>query len=621
LKADAGRQGNLLGWFGASCNDANSCVLRPLKDSPRGILDKVAVPPESRAAFLELNSSKSLKRQIPSIRSACLIRAIVLGLLFLVAFALRVHNIKNFPLEFHPVRQYRSAFIARYFYYQHAKSIPQWKKNLAYLLRQRAGTLEPPFLEYIASLAYRIIGRERVWIPRLFSSIFWLIGGAFLYLLSRKAVSADAALFSIAFYLFAPFGVMASRSFQPDPLMVMVFVISLHAIFLYYEERSTQRLVITTVVSALAILIKPVCFFAILAAFVSVSLSEQGFLATIKNLRAWTFGLAAILPSLMFYGYGSLTGGYIRFQAESSFRPRLYLEPSYWRGWLHMIGAAVGILAFGMALFSIPLFHKGLARSLACGLWVGYFIFGLVFNYHIHTHSYYQLQLIPIVAFALAAGAAHFIKLLERSVGPSGRAHVTLAGVLLSVCLVAIAVWVRANWESTYYEDRDQVTISQQIGERTAHTQRAIFLSYANGELLEYHGELIGIPWPWRSEMHARQGWARPNLTIEERFKEINQKYPSDYFIVTEMGEYQAQHELADFLVKHFPLLVRDRQYLIFDLRSNAGRHITRATPVNSPVFDDSAERILNLPFVRLGIRNRVDVAVQNKGWTFACAF
>lgn len=567
--------------------DVNLFLCMPKINSPDQGPGQCGLLLRKLAAPMESDSNKCLQGQILSPRYPASMRAAVLVLLFLAAFGLRIHGIKELPLEFHPVRQYRSAFIARYFYYQHLKSVPIWKKDLAYLLRQRAGTLEPPLLEYLASWAYRVTGRERIWFPRSFSSVFWLVGGVFLYLLSKKAVSADAALFSVAFYLLAPFSVMASRSFQPDPLMVMMFVISVYAIFVYYEERSTKKLLIAAALSTLAILIKPVCLFAILAAFISVPLTEQGFRATIRNLRIWTFSLAALFPSLVFYGYGALTHGHIVYVAEASFHTRLYFESAYWRGWLHMIGTAVGFPAFGIALLSIPLFRKGLTRSVGCGLWVGYFVFGLVFSYHIYTHSYYQLQLIPIVAFTLAAAAAYLIKLAETIRWSGNWARHAFPVLFLSFWFAAIAAWVRADWDPIYYEDHDQVTISEKIGEKTGHTRNAIFLSYANGELLEYHGDLIGIPWPWRREMHAQKGWSRPNLTVEERYKEIIDKYPSDYFIVTEMGEYQAQPELGDFLVKHFPLLAGEKRYLIFDLRRNAGPSVARAGQENSPGFNN----------------------------------
>ncbi len=458
--------------------------------------------------------------------------------------------------------------IARGLFDRHASSVPEWKKELAYAYQQRADTLEPPILEYLASLAYRAAGRERVWIPRMFSSIFWLIGGAFLYLSVGKLVSRDSALISAGFYLFAPFGVMASRSFQPDPLMVMMLLASLYSVLLYSENRTVQRFVMSAAVSALAILIKPMCVFVVLAAFVSVASSERGCRPGTRVRRVLIFVVCALLPSVVLYGSSFLTGRYLRFVAEASFRPRLFLEPSFWLGWLRMIDAAVGVLPFVVGVFSVFLFRKGLARSLACGLWAGYLMFALAFNYASSTHSYYQLQLIPVVAFTLAALAGSLLGISERLPASGARTRAVSAGVLVLVCAAVAAVWIWRNWQAIYYEDRDQVTIAQQIGERTGHTQKAILLSYAGGALVEYHGELLGIPWPLRSDMHAVVGWARPNLTVEDRFKEIKQAYPSDYFIVTEMGEYRAQPELGEFLMKHFPLLVRDDRYLIFDLRT-----------------------------------------------------
>jgi hypothetical protein len=515
----------------------------------------------NRAHAIRMASLDRSELRARSRRTASPVRALLLGLLFLAALALRLHGIKDLPLEFHPVRQYRSATIARSLYYRHADSVPEWKKRLASLSRQRADTLEPPLLEYMASFAYRAVGKERVWIPRALSSLFWLIGGAFLYLAVSRLVSPPAALFSAAFYLLAPFGIMASRSFQPDPLMVMLLLASVCSILLYSDEPSGRRLAVAATVSAFAILVKPVCLFVIIAAF--VSLTGQGLRSAARNRRIWLFLVCALLPSVVYYAGGFLTAGYLRFVEEGSFRPRLFLVPSFWLGWLRMIEAAVGLLPFLTGILGILLFRKGRARSLAGGLWVGYLLFALAFNYAGSTHNYYQLQLIPIVAFSLAALAARFLEIAHRLRHPAAGATVLL---LLST-LVAV-LWIRRNGEAIYYEDRDQVTIAERIGEQTTHSDKAIVLSYAGGALLQYHGELMGVPWPLRSDMHAVRGWARPNLTIEQRFQELNQAYPSDYFIVTEMGEYRAQPQLAEFLVKRFPVLVRDDRYLVFDLRA-----------------------------------------------------
>ena len=74
----------------------------------------------------------------------------------------------------------------------------------------------PPVLELVASFAYLVSGGEHLWIPRLLSALFWMVGGVFLCLLARRMVSPNAAVFSVAFYLLVPYGVFASRAVMPD---------------------------------------------------------------------------------------------------------------------------------------------------------------------------------------------------------------------------------------------------------------------------------------------------------------------------------------------------------------------------------------------------------------------
>ena len=121
-------------------------------------------------------------------------------------------------MDFSPVRQYHSALLARGFY--------EWLLTGNLKTMPPDGILEPPILEGLASLSYLIIGGEHLFVPRLVSASFWMIGGVFLYLIARKIASANAALFAVAFYLFDPAAILPSRAFMPDPLMIMMLVIS-----------------------------------------------------------------------------------------------------------------------------------------------------------------------------------------------------------------------------------------------------------------------------------------------------------------------------------------------------------------------------------------------------------
>jgi dolichyl-phosphate-mannose-protein mannosyltransferase len=493
-------------------------------------------------------------------------RAVILGVLFTAGCALRVYKIKLLPLEFHPARQYHSALIAKSYYYQGLKSIPEWKRQIATLNEKREALIEPPILEHLAAFVYRVKGEECVWIPRLLSSIFWLVGGAFVYPLSKRLASPNAALFSTGYYLFLPYGVVASRSFQPDPLMIMMLLASLYAMFLYHEAPSTQRYAMAVIAAALAVLVKLVCLFVILGAFNSLSCRKWGLRATTKNSRSWMFASLALVPSLIVYPLLILTHGVLQWKVRSSFIPHLLLEPSYWFGWVTMIYWTVGPVPFIVALLGILIVRQGLPKALLIGLWIGYLAFGLAFNYHISTHNYYQLQFIPIVALSLAPVADAVLKQLPnpreaRWAGRAGYAAILLLAATVVLWFVGEVVPI------LNYADRDQITIAQAIGERVGHTSRALLLSRGDGNLFKYHGELSGVYWPWTGEIQLDSRWSRRVPTVKERFQDMNQKLSPEYFIVTEMSEYRRQPDLQEFLTKTFPLLVQDDRYLIFDLR------------------------------------------------------
>jgi 4-amino-4-deoxy-L-arabinose transferase-like glycosyltransferase len=90
--------------------------------------------------------------------------------------------------------------------------------------------LEPPITEYIVSVLYRLIGKEEFWYSRYLTNAFWLIGGIFFYKTIKFLISPETAFIGTAYYLFIPMGIIISRSFQPDSLMMMMFLISLYYI-------------------------------------------------------------------------------------------------------------------------------------------------------------------------------------------------------------------------------------------------------------------------------------------------------------------------------------------------------------------------------------------------------
>ncbi|MCL4528093.1 MAG: glycosyltransferase family 39 protein, partial [Chloroflexi bacterium] len=155
-------------------------------------------------------------------RRGWLIAALVL--LFGLGLGIRLFDLANLPLDFHPTRQLLSALKARGMFYQTAPNIPDWQRQMSLQQWKTKAEVEPEVFEHIVAFTYRFTG-EQLWVSRVYSSLFWLIGGIFLFLLVRDLVSIDGAVIATAYYLFFPYAIIASRSFQPDPLMVMLIIV------------------------------------------------------------------------------------------------------------------------------------------------------------------------------------------------------------------------------------------------------------------------------------------------------------------------------------------------------------------------------------------------------------
>ncbi|UCC29618.1 MAG: glycosyltransferase family 39 protein [Phycisphaerales bacterium] len=491
------------------------------------------------------------------------LRLALIGLLFTGALGIRVFRITDPPMNFHRTRQYRSALIARAYYYATSKHVPEWKKEVATLTKQRQGTLEPPIIETIACLAYHLTGGERLWVPRLLSAVFWLVGGGFLYALTKRLLSADAAILSTAYYLLLPYGVIASRSFQPDPMLVMALIISLFTMVWYHDRPSTRCLIAAASTSALAILIKPVCVFPILGAFVSLSIWRLGVRKFLTSPAVLVFAAVSLLPGAMFYLYGILIAGFLKAQALSSFMPRLLLSTEFWIQWLRKIEYVFGYPTVVVALLGLLALRRTYPGALLVGLWIGYLVYGAVFTYHIHSHDYYQLQFIPTVALSVAAlGALLFDWLTEP------RLRLLCQVAVIGEILVAGGLSIRdAHTKMTRRTHRQFVQMVEEIGEIVHHSPHTIFLSKGYGRPLQYHGELSGVNWPSRGDMLKKYRFrGRRVPAAEQRFAKMIQQTSFEYFIITSLMELQVQKDLKWFLTKNFPVHHKTERYLVFDL-------------------------------------------------------
>ena len=469
---------------------------------------------------------------------------------------------------------------------------------MANINMQQQSQLGPRVLIKTAVFCYRLVGGEHLWIPRAISSIMWVIGGLFLYLIVKKLFTPNAALVSTIFYLFAPFGIIASRSFQPDPMMVSLVVISIYTMLRYYDRPSLHRLVVAAIIAALPTIIKPPFGLVIFGAFVAMQIQTHGILRSIIKLDTYIYPVLTVLPGFIFY---VVIMQVFKKSPAHGFYPHMLSKLYFWRGWVIMIAQTAGLIPFACAVAGIGAFRKKPASSLLAGMLAGNFVIGLMFPYQIHTHNYFELNLIPVAALALGPLALilvnRTIKLLKlfwlRLLVTAVVLTVAIIGVFLGISSeqsrsvntalknkISYAckfIWLNPGYTKCLYSDfSDTVATAEKIGELVNHSTKIFFLSSRYGLALKYHGEISGRAWPmyggsFASKKIHNNDNLKPITNIENCFQKMcnDGKFIPEYFVLTDLDshEFRLQVDLRKYLENKYPVLAKTDKYLIYDLR------------------------------------------------------
>lgn len=495
-----------------------------------------------------------------SLFSSRISRVLVLAVLFGAALAIRLYDLTDPPLDFHPTRQLLSAIKARALYYETQPdgiSTEQLERGI-YLARLKA-TVEPVVLEKLVAFTYRFTG-EQVWVARIYSSLFWLIGGIFLFLLARDLVSFEGALLSTAYYLLFPYAIIGSRSFQPDILMVMFIIAFWWALARWMRSPSWMNTLLAGLLGGLAIYIKFSAAFFVIGAALGLVLWRFSWRDLFRNAQIWVMAVIGALPALAYLLYGIFIDGHLGGQFSGRFIPALLLNPFNYLQWAVKADLAAGGVFISLALISFLLIEKGLLRSLLLGLWTGYLAYSLFFDYHVATHDYYHLPLIPIVALSLASLGTWFFARIAESTSLAWQRGAIYVILLFGLFIV---IWnVRNQMKAVDY--RPQAAMFTEVGV-LLEDKRIVALTQDYGSRLEYWGWISTYTWPSVGDLlysNVRGG----EFAVDELFKEQLSK--KDFFLVTDFDELSRQPRL-EIELSGYPVYARGNGYIIYRLEKH----------------------------------------------------
>jgi hypothetical protein len=498
------------------------------------------------------NGTAAPSRKIKWLQWAALV------ILVLVGFGVRMLNLYDPPLDFNPVRQLRSALIARAVYYDLDPKIDPQTRHLADSMATLE-SYEPPVIEQIVGLTYYLTGAERVWVGRIFSCLCWLIGGLALFGIARRYTSFWSAWVGLAFYLGLPFGIVASRAFQPDPWMVMWILLTTWMALRWSEKPGWKNSLLTAIFAGITILVKVTAGFFVGGVLVLLCLDTLGIKRLLRMPKVWVMVGLTLAPAVIYYLvlHGKDAASYVSYNTLDLIG--MTLTSKFYAEWLGMINLLVGLGAFVAALMGV-LLAKNRLRLALIGLWAGYVLFGLFWPFQYTTHDYYHLSLVPLVGLSLTP----LIGFVLQKLGEQKRLW-QIAGIVLIGCALGYQFWVGRS-EVVAQNYNGEPAAWQKMGEAIPQNASFVALVSDYGFRLSYYGMRRAADyWPARNDLSMAQQRGSPALDVQAAFQDIIKG--RNYFLVAALDDFDAQTELKKILTEHYPVYKQGDGYLLFDLQ------------------------------------------------------
>ncbi len=379
-----------------------------------------------------------------------------LGLLLALGAALRAPHLGDALLEGAAGKQTHTAMVARNLYRGRSSWLRPMVDDVG---RPGYFVKELPLVPGVIALAYGLAGGVHEWFGRLLGAAAWLAAVPLLVGLLRRDRGTGTALLAGFWYVLAPLGIVYSRSFMNDPVVVATSLATLAAMLAWQRQPSLARALATGVWLALSLLLKAHAALWLAPALAVVALAGQ------SNAAARAAASAAPsrrrgrgFPQLFFFMTGATALAatwYLHAAAVHRAYPvpgatvaRGWLDPGLWlRPELYAIVArqelAMVLTPLGAVLAVAGLVPPRPAFSLAERALLGWgggvllqcvLLATRMFDERSRGTEYYQLAAVPVASLLVARGVERAAALF--SSGPRRRA----ATALLLVGLAAGAV-------------------------------------------------------------------------------------------------------------------------------------------------------------------------------------
>jgi hypothetical protein len=468
----------------------------------------------------------------------------VLALILVSGLAVRLPSISTGAFVFHSGRQFNSALLARNYELGGGPSSADVDQRVA--SAGRGPLAEPPLLAIGVAAIWRLVGAEPLGVGGVLASLCWTLGGWWIYALGRRLSGRIGGLVAAGVFMWAPLGILSSRSFLPDPVMVAAIVGATLLLVIDDAKQDRRSFWLAALAGGFALFLKSVAIFFVVPVLAALAVQRDGWRGLVRRR---TIGMVAVtlIPAVLWQFYSASLLHFPSDQTAGRILPELLVTSHFWSAWWNLATLTAGLMTLLIAVVGLVVAAPR-TRWVIGSLFAGYIVFGLLFDYHYSTHIYYHLPL--LVPVSLGAGVA-----IEQATG-FARSKRTAVSIAVVVSFGAVLVMNVFQGPVPLIDPGRPAAVvngfrdtSVAVGQATNHSTRVIMLAPADGDLLRFYGHLAGATWPRAFDLAYARVQGRPDVPIETRFDDTQQSPGGfDYFAATSLDELALQPELEQLL-------------------------------------------------------------------------
>lgn len=498
----------------------------------------------------------------------------LLGILFVVAFVLRLQGVTQWPMPFHPMLQYENALNVRYMTLaMQGDAISTVEKQWVQGYGGRSKGI--PVIEVLTMSTCRMFNLDWMWVSGVFNSLAWLGASWFLFhIVYQQLYSSFAAFSAVCFFLLHPFTIVVSRSFQHESMLMLGFMVAWWLLatndFCTYSRKKLLKCIIMGVLLCCKPGISwiPLCF-----VHLAYSVQRHGLGKAFRSPMFYFVPVSTFIPSLLWMMF--LLPGDETHQWKWSL-----LLTSYWYilTWQNIM-TVVGWFPILITLV-VTIWNASQRRWFNLFIVMGYLTYAGVFSYANMTHDYYLLVLFPLVALSWGEFLLWFMpvyKIVIRGKQRDDSSNTISARMFErryeAYALIAVVTLLLTNLRNNYtalvaagpYSPERQV--AQELGMQLGMGTQVIALSTEYAMPLRYFSGLHALWWPTQADLWYEGLEGGKILTAEERLNKLLAHSNAQYFITTLEQEFLQQKDLVELLRHYSELAVHPIGVRIFDLK------------------------------------------------------